>query len=124
MVRKISLLTSRPTAAVSFSSASNRERSPEGAQPPPNPDKTRQAALFVENTDGTGLRQITPFGLAHSHDLAGARWSPDGREIASTTTQGGLFVVRPDIPRISMINLQTGTTRYFAFEPGWSPDGT
>ena len=95
-----------------------------GAQPPPNPDKTRQAALFVESTDGTGLRQITPFGLIHAHDLAGARWSPDGREIASATTQGHLFVVRPDTAGVSMIKLQTGTTRYFAFQPAWSPDGT
>jgi len=23
-----------------------------------------------------------------------------------------------------MIKLQTGTTRYFAFQPAWSPDGT
>jgi Tol biopolymer transport system component len=92
--------------------------------PNPHPDRTQQVALFVENSDGTGLRQITPYGLAQAHDLAGAHWSPDGREIISATTQGNLFVVPVDGVGINMIHLQTGTTRYFAFEPGWSPDGT
>ena len=84
----------------------------------------QQVALFVENIDGTGLRQITPYGLAAPHEVASARWSPDGKEIISETTQGVLFVVRPDGPGLSMIRLDTGTTRYFAFEPAFSPGGT
>jgi Tol biopolymer transport system component len=84
----------------------------------------QQVALFVENIDGTGLRQLTPYGLAFPHEVASARWSPDGQDIISETTQGKLFVVHPDGSGLSMIRLQTGTTRYFAFEPTFSPDGT
>jgi len=84
----------------------------------------QQVALFVENTDGTGLRQVTPYGLVAPHEVASARWSADGTEIISETTQGKLFVVRPDGTGLSMIRLQTGTTKYFAFAPAWSPDGT
>jgi Tol biopolymer transport system component len=85
-----------------------------------------QVALFVENIDGSGLRQITPYGFAEPHELASARWSPDGQEVISETTQGSLFTIRPDDPGLSpsMISLQTGTTRYFAFDPAFSPDGT
>jgi Tol biopolymer transport system component len=84
----------------------------------------QQVALFVENIDGTGLRQLTPYGLAEPHEIASAQWSPDGREIVSETTTGRLFVVRVDGTGLTPIRLQTGTTQYFAFEPDWSPDGT
>jgi Tol biopolymer transport system component len=86
--------------------------------------REEQVALFVANIDGTGLRQLTPYGLAQPHELASARWSPDGQEVISETTQGRLFVVHLDGSGLSMIRLQTGTTRYFAFGPSWSPDGT
>jgi Tol biopolymer transport system component len=86
--------------------------------------REEQVALFAANIDGTGLRQLTPYGLAQPHELASARWSPDGQDIISETTQGRLFVVHPDGSGLSMIRLQTGTTRYFAFKPTWSPDGT
>jgi Tol biopolymer transport system component len=84
----------------------------------------QQVALFVENIDGTGLRQLTPYGLAEPHEIASAQWSPDGREIISETTKGRLFVVRFEGTGLTPIRLQTGTTQYFAFEPDWSPDGT
>jgi Tol biopolymer transport system component len=84
----------------------------------------QQVALFVENLNGTGLRQLTPYGLAEPHEIAAAQWSPDGREIISETTQGRLFVVRLNGTGLTPIHLQTGTTRYFAFEPDWSPDGS
>jgi Tol biopolymer transport system component len=86
--------------------------------------KPEQVALFVANIDGSGLRQLTPYGLAQPHEIASARWSPSGQDIISETTQGRLFVVHPDGSGLRMIPLQTGTTRYFAFEPTWSPDGT
>jgi Tol biopolymer transport system component len=95
-----------------------------GASPGPRPFQTQQVALFVENIDGTGLRQITPYGLAAPHEVAGASWSPDGTEIITEMKNGRLFVVRTDGTGLSMIHLQTGTTRYFAFQPHWSPDGT
>ena len=78
----------------------------------------------MENLDGTGLRQLTPYGLAQPHEIASAQWSPDGREIISETTQGRIFVTHPDGTGLTPIRLQTGTTRYFAFEPDWSPGGT
>jgi Tol biopolymer transport system component len=83
----------------------------------------QQVALFVANIDGTGLRQLTPYGLAQAHEIAAAQWSPDGREIISETTEGRLFVVRPDGRGLRQVRLQTGTAEYFAFEPDWSPDG-
>jgi Tol biopolymer transport system component len=94
-----------------------------GARPQPNPDRTQQVALFVENIDGTDLRQITPFGLALPHDFASANWSPDGREIISALSHGRLFVVHLDGTGLTPINLDTGTQQYFAFQPHWSPDG-
>jgi Tol biopolymer transport system component len=51
-------------------------------------DRTQQVALFVENVDGTGLRQITPYGLSAAHDVFSAHWSPDGREIIFSSTDG------------------------------------
>jgi Tol biopolymer transport system component len=96
-----------------------------GAAPRRNPDRTQQVALFVENIDGTGLRQITPFGLALPHDFSSASWSPDGQEIISTFSNGRLFfTVHPDGAGLTPIPLQTGTSRYFAAQPHWSPDGT
>jgi Tol biopolymer transport system component len=95
-----------------------------GASPQHNPDRTQQVALFVENLDGTGLRQITPFGLAQPHDFASANWSPNGQEILSALSNGRLFIVHPDGTGITPIPLPTGTGRSFAFQPHWSPDGT
>lgn len=87
-------------------------------------DRARHSALFVENIDGTGLRQITPYGLTHAHDFPWAAWSPDGKEIISATTQGLLFTVQPDGSGLKVIHLQIGTGHYFALQPHWSPDGT
>ena len=49
-----------------------------GSQPRPRPFQTQQVALYIENIDGSGLRQITPFGLAAPHEVSGASWSPTG----------------------------------------------
>ena len=87
-------------------------------------EHTQQVAIFVENTDGTGLQQITPYGVARPHEQGSAKFSPDGTLIISTLTNGQLFVVRPRGTDLTTIKLQVGTQRYFAFEPQWSPDGT
>jgi Tol biopolymer transport system component len=87
-------------------------------------DAAQKVALFVENVDGSGLRQITPYGFAQAHEIASARWSPDGQEIISETREGLLFMVHPDGSGTRLIRLQTGTNPYYAFEPDWSPDGT
>jgi Tol biopolymer transport system component len=95
-----------------------------GPQPDPQPFRTEQVGLFVANIDGTGIRQIVPFGVAQGHELAAAHWSPDGRSIISATSKGQLFVTSVERPRIAPIKLDIGTTNYFAFEPDWSPDGS
>ena len=89
----------------------------------PNADHQR-GALFVENTDGTGLRQITPYGLANSHDDAVAHWSPDGATILFASDRGALFVVHPNGTGVRRIPLDTGGGYSFARAPDWSPDGT
>jgi hypothetical protein len=95
------------------------------AKPGADPNaRHQQGALFVENSDGTGLRQLTPYGLANSHDNGLAHWSPDGREILFASAQGSLFTVRPDGVGLRAIPLKTGGGFSFTFTPGWSPDGT
>ena len=96
---------------------------PDPAHPGPRQCDKQQVAIFVENIDGTGLQQITPYGLVAPNDRISAQWSPDGLKIISEMTNGQLFVVRTDGTGIKPIKLQTGTTNYFAFEPHWSPDG-
>jgi Tol biopolymer transport system component len=92
--------------------------------PEPTPDIGQSAALFVARSDGTGLRQITRYGLPFSHGGATARWSPDGGRILFGSERGALFTVRPDGTSLRKIPLDTGGGRSFAFTPGWSPDGT
>ena len=71
--------------------------------------------LYVINTDGTGLREITG-------DTAGdrvPRWSPDGEWIAFFTTRGGplqLWMIRPDGSDLRPLT-DLGSV------PAWSPDG-
>jgi Tol biopolymer transport system component len=90
-----------------------------------HPFKTYQAAIFVANVDGTGVRRVTPYGLPYRHiEFATAQWSPDGQQIISQTKRGRLFIVHLDGTGVSKIHLQTGSTEYFAFEPDWSPDGS
>ena len=95
------------------------------AKPGADPNaRHQQGALFVAHTDGTGLRQLMPYGLANSHDNGLAHWSPDGREILFASAQGSLFTIRPDGVGLRAIPLETGGGFSFAFTPGWSPDGT
>jgi WD40-like Beta Propeller Repeat len=82
----------------------------------------RDGALFVVNTDGSGLRRITPERFVTS-DLPGGSWSPDGRWIL-VEHRGYLFEVHPDGTALRQIPLDDGPGRSFAFSPGWSPDGT
>jgi Tol biopolymer transport system component len=75
--------------------------------------------LFVVNTDGSGLRRITAPGFAEDS----GSWSPDGRWILFSSNNQKLFVVHPDGTGLHQISLDL-SGRYFASEPGWSPDGT
>jgi len=88
--------------------------------PEPTPDIGQSGALFVENVDGSGLRQITPYGLANSHDNGLAHWSPDGHTILFAGENGSLLTIRPDGTGLRKIPLKT---RASASTPSWSPDG-
>ena len=82
-----------------------------------NPLRKRgNGAAFVVNTDGSGLRQLTPWGMGGSPS-----WSPDGQWILFDG-RGFLFVVHPDGSGQKQIYLHAGS-RYYAYEPSWSPDG-
>jgi WD40 repeat protein len=96
----------------------------------PMPDRNQSGALFVENTDGTGLRQITPYGLADSHNVPSESWSPDGKQILFGSVHGsfggaaaGLYVVNTDGTGLRAIPLKIDS-RSYPFNPRWSPDGS
>jgi TolB protein len=80
-------------------------------------------ALFLINPDGTGLKQVTPWG----HLEAGnAQWSPDGTRILfqsfGSFPEGSipqLYTILPD--GTHLVQLTTNERNY---EPAWSPDGT
>ena len=90
--------------------------------PEPTPDIGQSGALFVGRSDGSQVRQITPYGVPNSHDNGLAHWSPDASQILFASEQGQLLVIRPDGTHQKRINLRTDTDA-FAFSPGWSPDG-
>ena len=79
------------------------------------------AALFVVRLDGTGLRRITPRGLARSLCFC-VSWSPDGTSILfDSARDGALWTVRPDGSHLQRLFLdEQGRT---ATWPTWSPDG-
>jgi TolB protein len=73
--------------------------------------------LFAIEADGSGLRRLTPSGLA----IASYEWAPDGSRIAYLDRHGALWLVRPD---------GTGSDLLAASSPprspwylSWSPDG-
>jgi len=92
-----------------------------------NPNDTSpdaQPALFIANTDGTGLRQLTASGKLRGFGLPpAARFSPDGTQIIAAIGNGKIFTIHPDGSHYTDVNLQV-TSGYFAFGPAWSPDGT
>ena len=78
-------------------------------------------AIFVVNTDGTGLRRLTR-NLLNDVDPA---WSPDGRTILFGRSVGEvvdgpyfLFAMNADGTR------QRRLLRFRSGEPAWSPDGS
>ena len=77
-------------------------------------------AIFRVNTDGTGVTQLTPWGLA----AGGGRWSPDGSRIvfasASNRPKGSLWMVNPDGTGLHKVFQDPGGA---AFQPTWSPAG-
>ncbi len=92
--------------------------------PEPTPDQGQSGALFVEKIAGTGLRQITPYGLPNSHDNGVARWAPTGHLILFGSETGSLFTVRPDGRGLHRITLPVPAKTSYAYAPAWAPDGS
>ncbi|MFL5959976.1 MAG: TolB family protein [Gaiellaceae bacterium] len=91
--------------------------------------------LFVVNTNGTNLRQITPPGTLIQSGNDGD-WSPQGNEIVfsrhvTTDVRGSLWVIHADGSGLHEINVQGlgcggsvfEPTGLGCHEPRWSPDG-
>jgi Tol biopolymer transport system component len=85
----------------------------------PDPSSDEAGALYVENTDGTGLRRITAYGEALSHPGGSVRWSPDGTKILFEDQTHYLHLVHPDGSASKEVHLPLGN----ADGPAWSPDG-
>lgn len=82
-------------------------------------------AIYVVNSDGTGLREVVPAraGLEHPD------WSPDGKSIVfniapenpAAPDSGDIISVRPDGQELHTLVPATDELRFF--KPAWSPDG-
>jgi Tol biopolymer transport system component len=78
-------------------------------------------AIFTANADGTGVTQLTSWGLA----AGGGRWSPDGSRIvfagALNRPKGAIWVVNPNGAGLHKLfqDVRGGA----AFQPTWSPSG-
>jgi len=83
-----------------------------------------KVALFVMDSEGTNIRQLTAFGLLVPHETAGAGWAPDGRSLISATFSGQLVSVPLDGSGAKPTDLDLGKADYFAFAPDYAPDGT
>jgi TolB protein len=85
----------------------------------------KEAAIFVVNIDGTGLKRLTPWSL----DAGNPDWSPDGHEILFNPYWdphpgkfSNIFSMRPDgSHRTQLTHPRPGVQ---SFAPAWSPDGT
>jgi TolB protein len=84
------------------------------------PSETNASSLWVVNTDGSGLHELTDFFVS------APQWSPDGSKIVFAGLEHGapLFT-----PHIGLINADGSGLRWLTrygdldTEPAWSPDG-
>ena len=127
----VRLTTSPPSAGV-FADACPCSYAPEGKRVSFTRSNTRgQTAIFIVNTDGTGLHRVTPWGVGS----VGGNWSRDGKWIVfglrdfitprgQNDFRGRLFLIHPDGSGLHMVDIYTNGSWYFAKEPTWSPDAT
>ncbi|HSJ13729.1 MAG TPA: hypothetical protein VK939_04905 [Longimicrobiales bacterium] len=114
-------VTARPADEAAWVTSGTRRWS----SPDPAPDGRRIAMysltqpeghVYVINTDGSGLRQVTSDTAVDRVP----RWSPDGEWIAFFSTRGGplqLWMIRPDGSDLRQLT-EAGTVA------AWSPDGS
>lgn len=82
---------------------------------------TETGTLYVVGTNGQGLHRISPSDVAQDP----GSWSPNGRWILFSTTEGKLFKVHPDGSELTRIQVHTGVPGpSYAAQPAWSPDGS
>jgi len=86
--------------------------------------RTDLVAIFIVRSDGTGLRQLTPWG----RQGANPDWSPDGSKIVFT--MGSAFpspvsinTINPDGSGLMTLVIKNVSMARFE-NPRWSPDGT
>ena len=87
---------------------------------------TKEAAIFVVNVDGTGLKQVTAYKL----DAASPDWSPDGTRIAFNSywdqhpgKSANVYTVNPDGTGLTAVTHHRGGKGH-SFRPSWAPDGS
>jgi Tol biopolymer transport system component len=81
------------------------------------PDNTVPDGIYVMNADGSGVTRITNPGPGWDDSVD---WSPDGKQLAFTRTEGGqqrIYVIKPD--GSGLTQLTNSQSRH----PRWSPDG-
>jgi Tol biopolymer transport system component len=125
-------LTSSPPSASELPDACPCSYSPDGRQVSfTRQNQHGQTAIFIVNTDATGLHQVTPWGVGS----VGGNWSRNGKWIVfglrdfsypqgQNLNRGRLFLVHPDGSGLRKIDIDTNGSWYFAKEPTWSPDAT
>lgn len=94
-----------------------------------------KTALFVVNTDGTGLKEISPKNALVADTSAGS-WSPDGSQILfvarpSESAHKEIWVVDPDGRSPHRFEMTPPCGGSFSdkasagcYSPDWSPDGS